>query len=672
MPTVEPIQPSSPPSPESAILKPTDQWEPRIALERVKRNFGTDESYRRLNHDWRWKSADELYLGWVQQRYWEGTKIPRSSLSVYLTLEHVESMLPKVLSALFGETYWFDARPYPATSMAEARAVQELLLAQARSANNGTGIREVLRRACKSGLLYGNGIFHLGWQRGTEQKVITIDELRPITAPFPTPMGVIQVPTGRMQRTVRQQAREVDINEPLIEYVSLRDFYIDPNCPSPLPWDAGHCIRRRLVPIKDLARFKGVPDMDIPDDRILYTLAEQKAVTAGDEGVLYAEALRESSYNRATDYSVSGEDKRVEVLEYWTSDRLVWVFGRRHVAYNVPNPYGFIPFFNIHYVDVLDRFYALAMSDVLEPEQRLQQSIINARVDELSLSIHPPMIKRRGVPIPVSQLRRRPGLITETDDVEADLKAQEVANVTQQAYVEVAASEVRAQRRDGISELAILGTPGTPSNVGRTATGVQTLSSASHNRISGFIENAQEQAIVPFLDRLLQLNQKFNTQQDVVKILGADGQLIQLDARALINAQLRFEMRGASRMSSKAALLQVLPLVVQTLLNPEVIGMLHQEGKTVEIGEIINMVLDATSYRPHKTSLIRALSPQEQAALKEQAIDQTKMRTQSMRAQAQIENTQERAAADMIMDMMELRSKERIAKTKDKKEKKSA
>jgi hypothetical protein len=53
--------------------------------------------------------------------------------------------------------------------------------------------------------------------------------------------------------------------------------------------------------------------------------------------------------------------------------------------YNSANELGCLPFLNSFYIDVPNQFYGLSMADVCEPEQRLQQSIINARIDELAL-----------------------------------------------------------------------------------------------------------------------------------------------------------------------------------------------------------------------------------------------------------------------------------------------
>jgi hypothetical protein len=98
------------------------------------------------------------------------------------------------------------------------------------------------------------------------------------------------------------------------------------------------------------------------------------------------------------------------------------MLNRDWVFYNKLNRYGKINYWSIHYADVLDRWHALAISDVAEGEQRLQQSITNARIDELALSIHRPMVKRRGVTIPAYQLKVRPGVVIETEVPEGDIK----------------------------------------------------------------------------------------------------------------------------------------------------------------------------------------------------------------------------------------------------------
>lgn len=655
-PEVQNLPEATPSQASEAVQDAMAVLEHAQTLDRVTRDFDHAESYIRTNHGHRWTNAEELFLGWVRQKYWEGTKVPRSSLSTHLVMEHVESMLPKVLTVLFGETYWMDMRPYPAVNVNEARAVQELMLAQYREVNGATGIREVFRRACKSAMLYGNGIIYQGWSRKTIQKPVFKDQMVPVKVPMPMnlpngQMQIIEVPTGQMRREVQETSQQVEINEPVLDYVSLKDFFIDPNCDSPFPQDARYCIRRKLPTIKFIKSLASIPGMKVPTDAQLLLLSQEKSFASSDQSKQQAEALRDVSYQPTNEYMTAGEGQRVELLEYWTEDRLIYVLGRKYVLYNAVNPYGYIPFYNIHFVDVLDRFYSMGMADVLESEQRLQQSVINSRVDELALMLHPPVRKKRGQPIPLSQLRWRPGLVTEADDPEHDLYREELGNVTSSAYVEVQASEVRAQRRDGINELIVQGAPG-QSSANRTATGINTQSAATMSRIGYFIENTQEMVIVPMLDDLLLLNKKFNTPQGLLQLLGSEGELIELDPAVIRRVEMRFEMRASNKASSRAAMLQVAPWLIQTLMNPALIQELRMKGITIDEQEIINIALDATNYRSHKSALLRKLTPQEMQAIQQQSIDQTKIMTQNIRGNSQMEITQEREASSILQTLL--------------------
>ena len=82
------------------IKGPDDPWSNERALKIVRTDYAYAESYRTHAHDWRYRNASELYLAWAGQRYWDGTRVPRSSIGLYVVFEQVESMLPKIVDSL--------------------------------------------------------------------------------------------------------------------------------------------------------------------------------------------------------------------------------------------------------------------------------------------------------------------------------------------------------------------------------------------------------------------------------------------------------------------------------------------------------------------------------------------------------------------------------------------
>src|SRR5947208_1693164 len=117
------------PDEEAKIPRPDQDWSDDFALKIVVQDFQRAESFRTMNHDARWRSHDMLYEAWSQQLYWEGTNVPRSSVPVFLAFEQVESILPKLLSAIFADNPWFLADPMPGTSAEEARSARDVVLA---------------------------------------------------------------------------------------------------------------------------------------------------------------------------------------------------------------------------------------------------------------------------------------------------------------------------------------------------------------------------------------------------------------------------------------------------------------------------------------------------------------------------------------------------------------
>lgn len=602
---------------EQTVAMPTDLWSDDFATKIVQQDFSSAESMRMANHDWRWRNADELYLAWVAQKYWEGTRYPRSSIGVYLAYSQVESFLPHLVGALFGGDAPFDANPEPGTSAGEARAVTNLLTYQLRvNAYQSAGPREVFRKVIKSALIYGNGICEVGWKYFKQKRFRQVASYTPIKQVTWTPMGPVATPTGKFTRNVRQVMVEDEVNMPFANYVSIKDYYQDPNTPSPFVQDGRFAIKRVLSTVDELWALKDTEGFKIPSKEILLELARNHPASNSDNTKSASDTYRNMQWQPSLDSTVDPAGRRIEVLVYHTRDRCVWLGNRSVCLYNAPNKYGFIPYFGAFYTDVLDRFYGLAITDVTEPEQRLQQGIINGRVDELALALHPPMIKKRGMNIPAYQLRRRPGLVAEADDPMKDLVYGQVQNVTQQAFIETEASERRAQKTTGITDLAVLGTSSEGGNsANRTATGVAQQAGASGRRIQYIQENIEDDFIRPVLEAFHAMNQQFLDPNQAVKILGKEGEEIQLDPMDVMNARVRFAMHGASRLSAKQALAQVFPLIQQTLLNPEFLDMLaQQQQKTINVEEIAQMVLDIAGYKPRE-SLFRQMSPQEVQAM---------------------------------------------------------
>lgn len=638
------------PAQESTVYQPDQPWSDDFALKVAVQDFNRAESYRTSNHDWRWAEHNRLYQATVEQKFWEGTRIPRSSLPIFLSFEQIESMLPKILSAIFSDNPWFQVDPEPGTTADEARSARDILIRQLDNAN----VREVLRQWIKSGLQYGNGIFELSWiqKKTTRKKYVSKFEAQYKKGQMidPATGQPAQAFTGYKRILEQKEFDELD-NHPMLENILIEDFYIDPNCSTPQPQSGRYVATRKLMAVDEADALRENKLFNIPPKDILIEMAKHKTATQGDITKKSSETARQGYYNPGMDQTVDPGGKRLEVIRYCTADRWVYVFNREHVAYNEANPYGFIPFYCFPYADVLGRFYAMGMCDVLEGEQRFRTSLRNGRVDEIALNIHRPMIKRRGMTLPNYQMRQTPGRVWEVENPKEDLIFPEQPNILQNAYIEDQFSSAEAQKVTGMSDLAVLGTPGAGGNsASRTATGVGVQAQASFSRIQYLVENAEDLGIEPMLTDLWKLNQLYPPIKDMaVPIPGQEGKSYNVPPELIINSNVKFKMRASAKMQAKMALLQSFPLVLQTLANPVFMQQLAQQGEAIDFSEIVSMLLDMTGYK-NRGDIIRKLTPQEKQSMNQPPQqDMIRMQMQRERLQSQQQTTQQKMQADQQM-----------------------
>jgi hypothetical protein len=622
---------------------PTDIWDDTYAAKIAKGDFQKAEAYRSINHDWRFRTSDQLYLAWTQRKTWEGTKIPRSSVGIFLALEQIEALLPNVILSLFPDNNRlpFDVEPEPGSTPGQANAVRDLISWQLQDLGEPgrfLTLREVARLAYKQSYIYGNGLVEFGvLDRYITRNHFTRQNI-PVRQMITHPLtgAPIAVPTGQTKSIVQRSLQTQHVVRPMLSTTDIRDFYWDPNCSSHNVNDGAFCATRHLMTVNKLREYDGVDGFSIPAPPELLKLAQIKTTSYGDTSKQNQESSRGMTWQSSNDYSTDPGLQRVEVIRYWQANRHVWLLGRQWVAYNQPNQYGMLPFLDAFYVDVPGRFAGLSICDLVEGDQKLAETIINARIDELNLHIHPPLIVKEGRAFSASQQRLRPGVVWKVEDPDKDIKWMDNKPVTKDAYIEVQALEQRVQKKTGVTDLAVLGTPASGGNsANRTATGVSTQEGASGKRIQYHVENAEDQFIVPALNIIHSLNQIFLPPDELIQLMGPEAQQITIDPVDVLNASVRFRMNASSKMRIKSALASGgLGLILQTYLNPELIQLGFQMGMKPDFQQIQRMVNDTFGLSP--MALWTAMSQQDQQAFiqRQQMPLQAKLAEQGQRLQS--------------------------------------
>src|SRR6185437_7255418 len=235
---------------EKTIITDPQEWADDYALKVAVRDFEKWEQYRAYNHDRRFREAERLLTGWVEKKFWEGTKVQRSAVPVFIALQEIEVLQSRLIDQIFSDEPPFSASPEPGTTIAQAFAVRDLLSSQFRNIGKPdtfiTG-REIFRRANKSALTYGAGIIEMGWlMREINRTVYDRRAIAETTTVQHPQLGPIQAPTGnlKMVATTRQIKRLE--SRPMAQNIDIRDFYWDPDCTGPNPQEAKGTATRHL------------------------------------------------------------------------------------------------------------------------------------------------------------------------------------------------------------------------------------------------------------------------------------------------------------------------------------------------------------------------------------------------------------------------------------------
>lgn len=610
-----PEAPPKPPDPDVIKIAP-DKWSDELAKRIVIHDYERVNLWRRQNFDMRWNEDERLLHANVIQRIWEGTPIPRASLGIKVIWQQIESLLPHLMSQIFGSTdgIFFECFPRPGTDVTQSQMTRELMAAQLDEAN----IWEISRRVFKSCLLYGTGILKVGWKRTDRDREIWEDKLVPVLSKV---QG--QNITTSTKREFRRKKLKEKINRPDLSYVSIHDFFIDPSHKLPSIEGAGYAIQRSFATYEELTWMaENDPSITLPPKaKIIEAIKRKITPSRSDADQFKRRAAQEADIMEEypTKGSVDPARAQFELIEYWTDDRLVTLLNKTDVIRNIPNPYGFIPFISINYTDILDQFYGRGIASIIEGEQRLQQGILNAHIDETSLNIHGALVVEAGTVLNKQQLRRRPGQIIEATRADAIVPLT-MPNVTQDAFIALQQSQVRAQQYTGVSDMIATGVPSVKTSATRTAAGVGAVVQAASSRIEYMVENIENNFIIPLLDKVMSLNQRYLDPKQAIQILGQKGQVV-INAMAVANGEYKFELRAGSRMSARQSAASNLPLVLQTVMNPALSEMLQQQGIKINIQSVIRDVLDILNWR-NRNDWFVPMSPQDQQALQtEQAKD---------------------------------------------------
>lgn len=523
-----------------------DQLSDPAALELARSTFQQYSTQRNSNYETRWADNDKLYHGVVKQKYWEGTKIPRAAIGVPLAFDQVESVYPILINELFNKKPWFQVEATHVSTTEQARGVQAVLQYQLGAPHPETYTAPVqqLKLAVHENLSHGSCVVQIQYDEAARRLIL--------------------------------------------ERVLLKDFFMDPTLESPFVDLSSAVVRRRTLTVAAVEKLRSVPGFNVPPVANLNAFAKSR-VGPADSIQQTADAYRRIDKEGLLDPDPTAQT--VEILEYWSNDRMIWLINQRWVLTNQPNPFGCKPFLFAPLFVPEGQAYGMSIPDLIEGEQQLVQGIINARLDELSLALHPPRVvdKASQQSGTTAEKAWRPGAVFGIDSVK-DFQAIQPTNITSDAFTEVGLAERRANRRTGVSDLVQTGTP-TPSNANRSATGVASQMQAVNSRLFTIFDNIENYLLIPLLYKSHKILAKFLPNEPLAGTDSA-GAPLAVD-RESFNQPTKFIMSAGASMVARTQLQQVFQPVTQILLNEAVHAAAQRQGRVVDFAEYLRFFHDS-------------------------------------------------------------------------------
>ncbi len=290
-------------------------------------------------------------------------------------------------------------------------------------------------------------------------------------------------------------------DEPFVEVVDIRDIFVDPDAQDV---DTARWIfHRSFVEREYLERHKdiyGLKDKDI--DEISYAKGE----------TIYRTDDNDEYDNRIED--------GIEILEYWTDDRLITIANRTHLLRDIDNPFAHQkkPFVRVVHTPIPFEFYGMG---AIEPIAGLQLELNtkrNQRLDNVNFVINRMWMAQRGAIDDERQLVSRPGGIIVVNDI-AGVQPLPTPDVTASSYEEEKLIKLDIQNVSGISDYI----RGLPTSNRETATEIQIKTTQASNRFEFTFKLMAEMGIKRIAEMILLLDKQFLEEEKVIRVLKSDG-----------------------------------------------------------------------------------------------------------------------------------------------------
>ena len=566
-----------------------------------------------------WTESDILYQSPRSLSVFEGSSVTRSNVSRFTVAKQVNSLAPAISGAIFSDPTPFDIRPRPSSHQNTARAWKELiseLLDQIHFKAECTyGIQGMVNQ--------GTVIFKVGWETTTEVETHYKRKTAPLQQdmPFGPPLTIFTKESDEFEAV----DVEVTRNRPTFEKCELGTVFVDPTWKAPNRiWKAKWVIHELYMTYDDLNNLRDNPDYDIPAEDVLRALFVDDVETAkgisATEQAMSANTSVHHAERRDFEWSEDPLEKPMQVLEWWSENKVRVVLQQKVVIRNGNHTIGQVPFLSANYWDIDDAGYGMGVGRIAGADQRVEQGMINALLDILAFSVQPEYAVARGANVPTQDQRRRLGGIRMVDgnDATKAIALVQQPQVPPDAWRAIQSVVASSESATGADQASVQGSiPGRGSSIVRSGTGAGIVGQASSTRLQSPVERFVDGVFLPFLDFVYRMVKERMPISEIRNVLAERTVDIEVDFQDFLSQVVKFDTLAGTRLAAKNKMAQALPFLMEVFSNQAIIQQLSETGWKVDVMELINMVLEVSEWK-NKRDLVVKMTPEEMQTRQQQ------------------------------------------------------
>ena len=566
------------------------------------------------NRRWplQWTESDLLYQSPRTLSVFEGSSVTRANVSRFTVAKQVNSLAPAISGAIFSDPTPFEIRPRPSAHQNTARAWTELI----------TELLDQIhfKQECMYGIQgmvnQGTVIFKIGWETVT----VVETHYKRKAAPQQTEMPFGPPLTISTRESDEFEATDVEVtrNRPVFEKCELGTLFIDPTWRSPNQLHkAKWVVHMFYLSYDDLNRLRENEDYDIPSAEQLRAIFTEdvevpKPISPTAEAMTANTSIHHAERENF-EWSEDPLEKPMQVLEWWSEDKVRVVLQQKVVIRNGNHTLGAVPYLSANYWDIDNAGYGMGVGRIAGADQRVEQGMINALLDILAFAVQPEYAVARGANVPTQDQRRRLGGIRMVDgnDATRAISLIQQPQVPPDAWRAIQAVVATAEGATGADQATVQGSiPGRGSSMVRSGTGAGIVGSASSTRLQSPVERFIDGVFLPFLRFIYSQVKERMPISEIRNVLAERTDDLTVDFQDFLSQVVKFDTLAGTRLAAKNKMAQALPFLMEVFSNQAIVQQLSETGWKVDVMELVTMILEMSEWK-NKRDLVVKMTPEE-------------------------------------------------------------